>query len=207
MDDMDEIEIFREMIKDEAKVPLIEYDKEKRVVLTESQYENPKDSRELKVAIGNMPDSSIVIKADVFRSPDTIFTGNKGECKRADFVIVSKWTDTNESVTKIILIIELKAGRDDKEVVVQQLKGAQCFIGYCREIGRAFWKKENFLDGYEYRFVGIYHISAARRKTRYEFPEGIHDSPEKMLKISSPTELTFMKLVGGEKNKKTWKNK
>jgi len=93
----------------------------------------------------------IVIKADQFKAPDTIFRGDHGECKRADFVIIA---DTRKK--KIILCIELKAksGGHNHEIL-QQLQGAKCFVEYCKEIGKSFWKQPQFLADYEYRFVII----------------------------------------------------
>ena len=41
------------------------------------------------VEIKGLPHNSIVIRAEDFENPLTIFNGSKGERKRADFVIVS----------------------------------------------------------------------------------------------------------------------
>ncbi|NEP60630.1 MAG: hypothetical protein F6K31_27135, partial [Symploca sp. SIO2G7] len=120
--------------------------------------------------------------------------GKRGECKRADFVIIAD-TD-NKKVRKVILCIEMKAGKGGTESeIIQQLKGAQCFVAYCREIGQLFWNQKNFLKGYEYRFVSLRDISIAKKTTRTSAKIGTHDCPERMLKITSPHHLQFNRLV------------
>lgn len=80
---MTDIELLEQMIKDEAKVALKNKNGKQYVVLNGPQC--PSGS----VTIAGMPDNAIVIKADSFKAPDSIFKGGKGECKRADFVIVA----------------------------------------------------------------------------------------------------------------------
>lgn len=182
---MSDIDILRQMIKSEASLPLESHNNKNRVILTEPQH---KDS---SVTIFGMPDNAIVIKSDVFKSPDNVFNGTKGECKRADFVIVA---DTEGK--KVILCIEMKARRDSEKEIIQQLTGTQCFIVYCREIGKAFWEQQNFLKDYAYRFISISHISISKRKSRATRQTGVHDRPDRMLKISSPHHLQFNQLAG-----------
>ncbi|MEA5552405.1 hypothetical protein VB713_15795 [Anabaena cylindrica UHCC 0172] len=114
------------------------------------------------VTIDGMPDDDqvIIINADEFKSPDTIFNGNKGECKRADFIIIA---DIGKK--KVILCIEMKAGKGGSTTA--QLQGAKCFIAYCREIGQSFWDHPNFLKGYDLRFISIKNITQ-KRKTRFD---------------------------------------
>lgn len=97
--------------------------------------------------ICGLPDNAIVIKVDAFTAPDAVFAGSHDECKRADYVIIS-----DAAGKKVIVYIEMKARKGSEKAIIQQLKGAQCFIMYCREIGRSFWKKQNFLEGYRHRF-------------------------------------------------------
>lgn len=162
MSDSD-IAILKQMIKPTATVPLKENYQKKLVTLKE-----PSDNYE--ITIYGMPDDDevIVIKVDAFRAPTTVFQGNRGECKRADFIIIA---DTDKK--KVILCIEMKGGnKTSKEKdIIQQLKGAQCFIAYCRAIGQSFWAQQNFLSGYEYRFVSIKDIKIAKKK---------HDSTAKL---------------------------
>jgi hypothetical protein len=185
---MSDIVIFKEMIRNTATVSLENYHSKKKVVLKEPP---PAD---YDVTIYGMPedDEVIVIKADSFTAPKEMFADSKCECKRADFIIVA---ETGEE--KVIICIEMKAGKGGTATeIIQQLKGAQCFIAYCREIGQAFWNHQNFLKGYVYRFVSIRNISISKRPTRSSNPNGVHDHPDKMLKLTSPKGLQFKTLVG-----------
>lgn len=185
---MSDIEILNEMISSEATISLEEHFDRNKVVLTESA------PPAYNVEIFGMPEvyEVIVIKADMFLAPKYIFSDAKGECKRADFVIISEADDH-----KVIVILEMKAGNSGSEKeIIQQLKGAKCFVAYCREIGQEFWNYPSFLKDYEYRFVSIKHISIPKRPTRSSNKRQGHDRPETMLKITSPKGLQFRQLVG-----------
>ncbi len=157
---MSDIAILREMIRDLSTVTLVSNQTRNKVILTEPQPPN------YSVTIEGMPEEEnvIVIKADDFKSPDTIFRGNHGERKRADFVIIA---DTGKK--KVILCIELKAGRSgETHEILQQLEGARCFAEYCKEIGKSFWNQPKFLTGYDYRFVSIKNISVKKKRSIIE---------------------------------------
>lgn len=136
------------------------------------------------VKIRNIPADAVVIKADLFKSPDSIFNGTRGECKRADFVIISE-------DKKCILYIELKRNKCSRNHIVQQLKGAQCVVKYCQEIGMAFWGSNSFLSDYKNRFISIGHISIAKKKTRVTKNSEVHDKPELAMKIDWPHYIEF----------------
>jgi hypothetical protein len=59
------------------------------------------------------PDEVIVIKLDEFFDVRRIFTGSKGECKRADFIIIA-----NTTSEKVILCLEMKKSRDDNSSII-----------------------------------------------------------------------------------------
>jgi len=185
---MSDIVILKEMIISTATVSLESYHDKKKVVLKEPP---PAD---YAVTIHGMPedDEVIVIKADSFTAPKAIFANSKHECKRADFIVVA---ETDEK--KVIICIEMKACNGGTATeIIQQLKGAKCFVTYCQEIGQEFWDQQNFLNDYEYRFVSIRHISISKRPTRPSTLKDVHDRPDKMLKITSPKGLQFNHLVG-----------
>lgn len=155
---MSDIAILREMIRDLSTVTLVSSQTGNKLILREPQPAN------YFVTIEGVPDEEniIVIKADDFESPDTIFRGEHGERKRADFVVIA---DTGKK--KVILCIELKAGKGGQTYeILQQLEGARCFAEYCKEIGRVFWNQPKFLTGYEYRFVSIKNVSVKLRRSR-----------------------------------------
>lgn len=182
---MPDIDILNQMIKDSAKVQLSDHYNRMKAELTE-----PAQPRSSTVIYG-VPQNAIIIKVDVFSSSETVFTGSKGECKRADYVIVS-----NEGGRKVIVYIEMKATKGQTIEIVQQLSGAQCFIAYCREIGKVFWSEPDFLNKYPQRFVSIGHTSIPKRKTRITRDLGKHDRPAKLLKIDWPHHLQFNQLAG-----------
>lgn len=157
---MSDIAILKEMIRDFSVVTLVPSQTRNKVILIEPQQPNS------SVTIDGMPDEKnvIVIKADDFKSPETIFRGDHGECKRADFVIIA---DTGKK--KVILCIELKTGQWGKtKEILQQLEGARCFAEYCREIGKLFWNQPKFLTDYEYRFVSIKNFSVKKQRSIIE---------------------------------------
>ena len=180
---MSDIAILKEMISKCAIVEL-EYKKEyKRDIYLLKLIEN-QDNYSFVVNGMPKPDEVIVIKLDEFFDVRKIFTGSKGECKRADFIIIA-----NTTSEKVILCLEMKKSRDDNSSIIKQLKGAKCFVSYCREIGREFWKQpDDFLQDYQYRFVSIKNISISKTTTsspKFSQKSEIHDQPEKMLKISA----------------------
>jgi hypothetical protein len=182
---MSDIEVLHEMIKPAAKISLVGDGNKKTVTLNEPQ--QPKST----VTIVGIPESAIVIKVNLFRSPDTVFVGTKGECKRADFIIVA-----DSLHKKSIVYIEMKLTRDSEKEIMQQLTGARCFMTYCQNLGKEFWERPEFLNDYNHRFVSIKHTGTQKRKTRHDRPTENHDSPARMLKISSPHRLEFNQLAG-----------
>lgn len=150
------------------------------------------------VKITGIPPDSIVIRAEIFEEPLTIFNGTKGERKRADFVIVS----SDENGRNWIVCIETQES-DSKKAweIVQQLKGACCLISYCKCIGKSFWNSNNFLDGYECRFVSIVETNPnkSKRKTGSFHSKGkLHNHPKKFKKIPQRSKIPFGKLIHPE---------
>jgi hypothetical protein len=184
---MSDIAILKQIIQNTARVPLEEdvYGKRK-VILTET---NPPN---YSVTINGIPDDDqvIVIKSDNFVEPKAVFQGSKGECKRADFVIIA-----NTDKKKLIFCIELKSGNPDNKEIIKQLKGAYCFTIYCQEVGKVFWEKSDFLQNYEYRFISIKNISVSARPSLQKETIMINNRREIMFKIESPQYLQFNQLI------------
>ncbi|BAQ63572.1 hypothetical protein GM3709_337 [Geminocystis sp. NIES-3709] len=181
----DDLQILDEMINDNSKLNLITNNKKKEVILKEI------DGHEYSVTIKNIPEETIVIKSDCFESPESIFKNTKRECKRCDFIIISY-----EENRKFIIFIEMKSGKGDNKEIIQQLKGGKCLVKYFQIIGKEFWQNLNFLDNYNYRFVSFAKILVPMRSNKRKKDKNIHDSPENMLKISSPKTIVFSKLIG-----------
>lgn len=117
---IDDVEILMQLLKPAATVPLEEEYGKHFVTLREPQ------APDSQVTVRHLPADTIAIKVDAFSSPDAIFNGKNGECKRADYVLISPERRT-------IVYIEIKRTRDCFEDIVKQLKGAQCFMNYCRD--------------------------------------------------------------------------
>ena len=185
---VNDIQILREMISPEVQVMLQSARGKPFVQLTDL-------TSGTTVRINGVPHDSIIIRAEDFENPLTVFNGSKGERKRADFVIVSN----DGSERKWIICIETQE-MDSKLAshVVQQLKGAYCFITYCQCIGKSFWESEEFLDDYDYRFVSIVDLNfnKSRRRTQPFYSVGeLHDRPDVFLKISRSPTIYFRKLI------------
>ena len=185
---VNDIQILQEMLNPDIRVMLHSGQGRPSVQLTDLQADST-------VEIKGLPHNSIVIRAEDFENPLAVFNGSKGERKRADFVIVSN----DESEKKWIICIETQE-MDAKLAshVIQQLKGAYCFVSYCKCIGKSFWKWEEFLEGYEYRFVSIVDINfnRSRRRTQpFDSARGLHNRPEAFLKISRSPMIYFRNLT------------
>lgn len=184
---MNDIQILQEMLSPDAQVMLQSGPGRPSVKLTDSQSGTT-------VEVKGLPPASVVIKADLFKGPFPIFNEDLEDIrKRADFVIVSN----DEYGRKWIVCIETKGGNKPRTRIVAQLKGAQCFISYCRCIGKSFWESEEFLDGYEQRFVSIARLNDIKKQGKHSFhSEGeLHNQPELFLKISRTSTLHFRKLI------------
>jgi len=180
---MSDMDILSQMIKSTALVQQEEEYGKPLVKLTEPQ------APDSSATIRNLPADAMIIKVDAFRSPDDIFNGGKGECKRADYVIIS-------AEKKCIIYIEIKRTKDGWNQIVKQLLGSQCFIKYCQEVGKSFWNKNDFLSGYKNRFISIGHTNIAKTKTRITRNADLHDTPDRAMKIDWPNYLQFNKLAG-----------
>jgi len=110
------------------------------------------------ITIQQTPQDAIAIKTDRFPDLRHFFncSSDAGQCKRADFVIFAD---------KKLIFIELCKGKKLKKEVVQQLKGAQCVIEYCRSIGNKFYNCKSFLEEYSPYFVSIDYIGVSKKSS------------------------------------------
>jgi hypothetical protein len=186
MYESDDLNILDAMIQDSAKVSLTTtpYNKNK-VLLTETHGVN------YQVQINNLPKNTLVIKSDEFSAPTGFFNGTKGECKRADYVIVS-----DEGDRKVMIFIEMKAGDAEKKEVIQQLKGSEALMKYCQKIGQLFWEESNFLTEYDLFFIGLTNINIDKGRSRKNKNIQRCDRPEHMFIINSAKTLIFNRLIG-----------
>ena len=189
-----DLDILRELIKDEALVTTKEGWNGKNFL--ELKERGGRNTSEYKIKIRNIPEDTIAIKSDMFPPPRNVFRGNRGECKRADFVIIARDGERNW-----IIYIEMKRGRHGQvEHIRQQLQGSRCFVDYCRIVARTFWGKPGFLKkgDYQQRYISVKNIGMNIRPSRKTRKPALHDCPENMLKISAPRSkgIWFKELVG-----------
>lgn len=179
-------EILSELIREDAIISLQSHYERKWMV----ELEEP-SVQDSKVKINNIPDDTIVIRLNVSPALSAMFRSRKGECKCADFIIISP-------EKKCILYIEMKRTKDKWNSIVKQLTGAMCFVEYCRVIGREFWGERNFLTGYKKRFISISHTSMSKSPTRPNPVAGVDscDTPSTAMKINRPGTLQFRRLSG-----------
>ena len=192
---MSDVSILNKILNKQARVFVEEglYGKS-QVVLHE-----PKsvDHDAYSVVIHSIPKDAIVINADQFPSPSDIFNRSEGICKRADFIIITR-SDTEKCNKHFVLFIEMKKGQGGSEKdIIKQLKGTQCLLSYCREIGKLFFNQPTFLSvqKYAYRFISIRYIGVNKKPTYNKPDNQIHNNPENMLKISAPKNLQFKQLL------------
>ncbi len=183
---MSDFEILQDLIRDETRA-LVEYEYNRKTVVLQEPGDRRQPPYSLKIR--NSPDEIIAFKADAFPPAKDIFKNNRGECKRADFILIARDDRVNW-----IVIIEMKSGNTGSATEIeQQLRGAQCLVAYCRAIGQEFWKEPKFLKktNYQQRFVSVKNIRIDKKPTRNPPPSGKHDAPERMLKLSAPAKRTL----------------
>ena len=188
---MSDFDILRDLIQEEALASVEDEYGKKTIVLKESSNQS-----EYSLKIRNAPDDVIAFKADDFPPPNSIFKNSKGECKRADFVVIA-----SDDKSKWIVHIEMKSGKTGLgREIEQQLRGARCLVAYCRVIGQEFWQESKFLEqkNYQQRFISVKEIGIQKKPTWTPPKSGRHDTPENMLRINAPARgvLQFNRLVG-----------
>ncbi len=177
-----DLDVLRELIRDEAVVT-VKKDQHGNNFLELKEPGGGK-SPGYKIKVLNTPEDAIAIKSDMFPSPKKIFRNTKGECKRADFVIIAK-----DGKKNWIIYIEMKrSSYGSEKEIIRQLQGSRCFLDYCRTVGRTFWEKPGFLEEevYQQLYVSVKNIGVDKKPSRGAKRPSLHDCPENMLKISAP---------------------
>lgn len=141
--------ILSELISNNVEISLIPLpNSSNEVTLTENI-----DNDSYFIKIKGLPKETFILKADEFLALLNFFKGLQGECKRADYIIL-----TNIKNKKIAIFLELKSGNSDNKDIINQLKGAFCLYKYLQKIGQIFWGYTDFLMDYEIRFAVIKEI-------------------------------------------------
>jgi hypothetical protein len=141
--------ILSELISNKVEIPLISLpNSSNEVTLTENI-----DNIPYSIKIKGLPKQTFILKADEFPALLNFFNGLQGECKRADYIIL-----TNIKNKKIAIFLELKSGNPDNKDSINQLKGAFCLYKYLQKVGQIFWGYTDFLTDYEIKFAVIKEI-------------------------------------------------
>ena len=176
---MSDLDVLKRLIQGKALITLEDhYNGKKKVTLREPQTENS------YLELHNVPYDSLVIDLDSAFSNDNFFQGSQGECKRADFIIVS------EDIKKIVFI-EMKRATAPLKNIIKQLKGSLCAFEYTQSIIKHFFGKNDYLRDYEHRYVSVTQTGLKKRKTEMTPTAGRHDAPEKPLKLSWANQIQF----------------
>ena len=176
---MDDFELLQQLFGD------------KLIQAEEGNYGKPQlilQEKGYSICIKNVPENVVAIKTDSFPDLGHFFhcSGDVGQCKRADFVVISN--------DKKLIFIELSTTKKQTKEVEQQLQGAQCVIEYCRSIGEKFYQCDSFLKDYNPYFVSIYNIGVEKRPLKPMKKKVANGSPNNFLKISSPNNIQFNQL-------------
>lgn len=179
---MNDRTILAQLLREELLLPLEEEYGKKVARLTESR------TSDCTALLRDLPQDALVVRIDKVPPPGKLFKGDRGECKRADFVIIC-------CEERYIVYIEMKKNKMGGKDTVKQLQGALCLMEYCGTVGREFWKTQRFLKDYQQRFVVIGHVSMDKRPTRQKTTSHLHDSPENPLRIRSLRNLRFRSML------------
>ena len=184
---MTDLELLNKMIKASARIAVESHYRNYKVVLSETKCPSS------KVEIRNIPQDAVIIVADKFPEPNGVFAGSRGECKRADYIIVAE-----KDGRTVAVYVELKCANSATATDIQnQLRGAHCVFCYCQAIGREFWKEPGFLSGAVHRYVSFGHTGSTRKhKTRETRHAALHDNPDRLLKLDWANSVEFNKLAG-----------
>lgn len=182
---MSHTSVLARMLHPTSLIALQDHYDSKKVRLVESQ------TTDSYIEIHKIPSDAFVIDLDRSFSNQHLFQGSCGECKRADYLIISESTER-------ILFIEMKRSSAPAQHIIQQLRGALCAFEYCQVIAREFFQEVEFLNHYQKRFISIRHTGGEKRKTEIERTAAIgeyHCTPDQHLKISWANAIQFKKLA------------
>ena len=177
--------ILKRMLHSCSLIPLEDHYEGKKVKLVENK------TTDSSVEIMLVPTDTIVLDLDSAFNNEKLFHGNAGECKRADYILIS------ESAERI-LFIEMKCSSAPDNSIVSQLRGALCAFEYCQIIAREFFHERDFLAAYQKRFISIRHTGGGKRKTEIEQTAELgqkHCLPDTPLKISWAKTIQFKQIA------------
>lgn len=139
------------------------------------------------ITLRGIPTNYLIVKMDAFpslnhTSPKKVFKGDRGEAKRADYVLIDG--DNNK-----LVFIEIKAKKETKprEHVAQQLLGAWCVMDYFLTTKYYFCQNKDYFSANTLqhkplpdsllshcRFVVLYEETGKRKTGKFDNSKGEH---------------------------------
>ena len=182
---MSDTTILKRMLQPAILLPLLDHYDSKKVILREHQ------APDSWVEIHKIPIDALVIDLDRAFHNQLFFQGSCGECKRADYLIISE-------LEQKVLFIEMKRSSAPAVDIINQLKGALCAFEYCQIIARTFFQEPDFLNTYQKRFISLRHTGGKQQKTEIERTAPLgesHNQPDQPLRVSWAKTLQFKKIA------------
>ena len=151
--------------------------------------EEGKDATLRNFRLFDLSKDAVIIKLDDSGVPHGLFSGDKGECRRCDYVVF-----TSLQGKKLMLFVELKSTKIDKSDVIKQFKSSECIMDYCNSVSNIFYARQKLFDEYEKRFVLFHKVRLAKRPTIASSPVIRGRTAEKFGKFPNPINPSIAKL-------------
>lgn len=182
---MSDIDKLKDLIHPKAIVQLVDGDYGKY----KAELREPKEPDSV-LWISGIPENTIIFNLDDFSpEPDQIFAGNKQECCRSDYVIIS---DNNGD--RQVVFLEMKSGDDKNSHIKNQLRGANAFVNYCKAILDSFWQYDFKFSSYVCHYVVCKHTST-KKPTRTSSNDPANTDVDNMLKLVGSHTFQFNRLI------------
>ncbi len=142
-----------------------------------------------QVRINQVPNDLFAIKLDKQNTfSGKIFSGTKGETCCCDFILFCE-------TYKVIIFIEIKTTKDDSSHVKKQLKSTDCVFDYIQTVGKKFFEKDDFFDGYKRKYIVFDRLF--KRNTTKEHLKSYNDPStyDKPLFLSGNNVIYFKRLI------------
>jgi hypothetical protein len=140
--------------------------------------ENDPAAKLKRVEIRDVPEGSLLLKMQEYPALSGVFKSTKGECKRCDYIILTPCEND-----LYILYIEMKSLYPNKQDVILQLKGADCFMTYCRALAECFHSSEISSCSSKKRFILFYSNNSNKTSIVPRAMSAVHSSPENMMRF------------------------
>ena len=135
-----------------------------------------------RVEVTQIKGDFLAVNLDDNFNNEIIFSGAKGSCKRADYMLISV-------AQKTVVFIEMKNSKGGTlQEKQQQLSGSRCFFDYCQSILKHFFD-ETFISDYQLRFALFLDTRMNKKRTRPKQGIALHDSPKSPLVLKGQRKL------------------